>query len=544
VEIRNLREKDLSKITVIGSGPSGVHFALSLLKKGHLVEMIDVGFSGPDPVNPNDSFNELKENLEDPVKYFLGENFEAVVGTDSASVYEFPPHKQYIFKNPEGYGVELHGFEPHLSFARGGLAEAWTGGSYAFNNTDLEDFPFSYSDIEPFYNEISERIGLIGLDDDLARFFPFHKNLLPPLDLDEHSQFLFDNYEKKKDKLNKSLGMYLGRSRIATLSKDKGSRKKCDYSGRCQWGCPSDSLYVPTITLNECLNYKNFKYISGILVKNFDYDSNNRINAIIGFDVVKKTEKIFKVETLALAAGTIASSRIFLESFLKKEGKIIKLPGLMDNRQILAPFINLKMIGKQFNPDSYQYHQLAVGIDTDDPKNYVHGQITTLKTGMMQPPFQSMPLDFKTGIFLGRHLHSSLGVVNINLCDTRRDDNYLTLSQNSEGGSKLVINYKPPEGEDKTIKFSLKKMGKFFGKLGAVIPMFQVQLRPMGASVHYSGTIPMSGSGNPLTVSENCKSNDFSNLYIVDGSTFPFLPSKNLTFTLMANAVRIAETEF
>ncbi|MCK4890948.1 MAG: hypothetical protein KAS97_13515, partial [Candidatus Aminicenantes bacterium] len=65
----------MSRITVVGSGPSGVHFALSLLKKGHDVEMIDVGFSGEVPVNPNDSFNELKDNLEDPVKYFLGENF-------------------------------------------------------------------------------------------------------------------------------------------------------------------------------------------------------------------------------------------------------------------------------------------------------------------------------------------------------------------------------------------------------------------------------------------------------------------------------------
>jgi hypothetical protein len=28
---------------------------------------------------------------------------------------------------------------------------------------------------------------------------------------------------------------------------------------------------------------------------------------------------------------------------------------------------------------------------------------------------------------------------------------------------------------------------------------------------------------------------------MVDGATFPFLPAKNITFTLMANAVRVAE---
>ncbi|MEN8222236.1 MAG: GMC oxidoreductase [Acidobacteriota bacterium] len=533
----------MGKITIIGSGPSGVHFALSLLTKGLEVEMIDVGFSGPSPVNPGDNFNELKENLDDPVKYFLGENFEAVVGTDSASVYEFPPHKQYIFKYPENYNVELHGFEPHLSFARGGLAEAWTGGSYSFNDHDLEDFPFGYSDIEPYYNEISARIGLIGVEDDLSRFFPYHKNLSGPLELDKHSQLLFDKYEKKRAGLNKE-GMYLGRSRIATLSSDLGERKKCDYSGRCQWGCPSDSLYVPSITLKECLSYKNFKYISGILVEHFIYDNKNKITAVAGIDVKKREKREFKVETLALAAGTIASSKIFLESFRKKDGRIVKLPGLMDNRQILAPFINLKMIGKQFEPESYQYHQLAVGIDMDNPREYIHGQITTLKTGMMQPPFQSMPLDFRTGIYLGRHLHSSLGVVNVNLFDTRREDNYLTLGEDTNGSSRLVIRYNPPENEKNIIKFSLKKMGKFFGKLGAIMPKFQVQLRPMGASVHYSGTIPMSENGEPFTVDSSCRSNDFSNLYIVDGSTFPFLPAKNLTFTLMANAARIADTEF
>jgi choline dehydrogenase-like flavoprotein len=45
-------------------------------------------------------------------------------------------------------------------------------------------------------------------------------------------------------------------------------------------------------------------------------------------------------------------------------------------------------------------------------------------------------------------------------------------------------------------------------------------------------------------VSTSCRSHDFENLYLVDGSTFPFLPSKNITFTLMANAVRIAEAAF
>ena len=41
----------------------------------------------------------------------------------------------------------------------------------------------------------------------------------------------------------------------------------------------------------------------------------------------------------------------------------MKLPGLMDNRQVLIPFVNLKMIGRPFDPGTYQYHQVAFGIE-------------------------------------------------------------------------------------------------------------------------------------------------------------------------------------
>ena len=54
----------------------------------------------------------------------------------------------------------------------------------------------------------------------------------------------------------------------------------------------------------------------------------------------------------------------------------------------------------------------------------------------------------------------------------------------------------------------------------------------------------MSGSGDENTVSADGQSADFANLFVVDGSVFPALPAKNLTFTLMANSTRIAEKVF
>jgi choline dehydrogenase-like flavoprotein len=543
----------MAAITVVGSGASGVHFALSALEKGHDVTMLDVGYTPPPRVNPEDTFNQLKCSLEDPVSYFLGENFESVVSPDcDKEIYGFPPNKQYVFKHPPGFKERAKGFEPLFSFAAGGLAQAWTGGSYPFNEEDLKDFPFSYEDIESYYGQTARRVGVIGIDDDLARYFPLHDNLIPPIEFDRHSQLLVDRYQKKREALNRKLGVYMGRSRVAVLSRDMDGRKACDYSGRCIWGCPTDSLYVPAITLEQCKRFDNFTYIPNRLVTHFIYDGSSRITAVITHEPGKTRPIEYRIETLVLAAGTLCSSKIYLDSIYRETGEIVTLDGLMDNRQILVPFITLDMLGKSYDPESYQYHQLAVGFDIENGesgKDYVHGQVTTLKTALVQPVFQTMPLDWKTATYLGRNLHSAMGVVNINFSDTRREGNYVSIKPGGKGtgefsSSSLEIAYAPPAEEKKKVSHSLKTIGKFFKALGAIVPPGQAHTRPMGASVHYSGTLPMSTEAAPHTLSPNCKSNDFQNLYIVDGTSFPFLPAKNLTFTLMANAARVADQEF
>jgi len=81
-------------------------------------------------------------------------------------------------------------------------------------------------------------------------------------------------------------------------------------------------------------------------------------------------------------------------------------------------------------------------------------------------------------------------------------------------------------------------------KLGCIVPPGMAHVRPMGASAHYAGTLPMSREKQRFTTSAFGQSHDFENLFIADGATFPFLPAKNITFSLMANAVRIANAAF
>ena len=334
----------------------------------------------------------------------------------------------------------------------------------------------------------------------------------------------------------------MGRSRIAVLSSDKAGRKACNYSGRCLWGCPSDALYTPLMTLKECKRYSSFQYKPGIYVSHFNFDIDNHITSVIARSVENTNTMEFPVEKLVLAAGTLSSSRIFMDSIYRKTGEIIKLKGLMDNRQILMPFLNLRMLMKPYNTESYQYHQIALSIEEKDAKEHVHGLVTTLKTAMVHPIIQNIPLDIKTATFLFRNVRAGLGILNINCNDYRREDCFVTLkTDRSSSDSKLVMKYSRKDDEKALISSTMKKAKKALRRLGCIVPPGMSHIRPMGASVHYSGTIPMTKEPRSLTTSEYCQSHDFKNLFLVDGTTFPFLPAKNLTFTLMANASRVAD---
>jgi choline dehydrogenase-like flavoprotein len=65
-------------------------------------------------------------------------------------------------------------------------------------------------------------------------------------------------------------------------------------------------------------------------------------------------------------------------------------------------------------------------------------------------------------------------------------------------------------------------------------------IRPGHASsFHYAGTLPMSAGGEELTTDRDGRLARTRGVYVADGSVFPSLPSKGLTFTMMANADRV-----
>jgi choline dehydrogenase-like flavoprotein len=533
----------VSTVLIVGSGATGVHFAATALVRGHEVIMLDVGHERPLAVAPQADFDGLKETLADPAGYFLGPSGEAVVYPSAAAkFYGFPPSKSYVFASPARFASETTGFEPVTSFAAGGLAEAWTGGVYALNNAELAEFPCSYDELEPHYREVARRIGISAADDDLARFIPFSPDYQPALDPDQHTRHLLGRYARHRSSLNRRFGFYLGRSRVAVLSQDKEDREACGYLGRCLWGCPRESLYAPGMTLRGLQDHPRFRYLPGMYVEYFTAKE-GRLTGVLASPVAGGEQLSFAADHYVLAAGTLCSSRIVLESVYRATGQVVELPGLMDNRQLMIPFLTLRMLGRPVSTHSYQFHQLALGIEGRSADEYIHGQITALKAASVHPIVQSMPVDTRTALSVFRATHAALGVANVWLHERRRMENVLTIRPEGESGrTGLIIRYSPGPDDGQRVKHALATVRKALWKLGAVVPPGMTKILPLGSSIHYAGTLPMSRTRKPFTVSPECRSYDFENLVLADGATFPFLPAKNLTYTLMANAVRVANS--
>lgn len=540
------------QIVVIGAGPSGIHFAATALERGHDVTLIDTGTTPPDIPLADLDFAALKENHPDPVRYFLGDRYGSVQLPDpdpehAREYYGLPASKDHVFHRTPRFRMTADGISPLVSFAAGGLAECWTGGVYAFNDDDLKAFGFGYDRLAPHYAHIAARIGIGGSADDLAGWYPCHDSMSAPVPLDQSSAVLFQRYQDRRNRLMaRHPGIRLGRSRQAALSHPLGNREACTQCGRCLWGCPNGAFYTPSLTLAECRKNPRLRYLNQRFASHFALAQDGLIDALIAYPDTGPEERI-TADAFVLGCGTISSANLFLRTLYKARGEIARLGGLMDNQQVLAPFLNLAMLGRAYDPASYQYHQLAIGLEAPDPARFVHCQVTTMTTASAHPVIGQIPLGMRAARQVFTTLRSALGVVNLNFSDTRRPGNYITLNpkdMDNENWPGLALRYRSPDDQDSEITAALFRLRKFMRGLGAPLVPGMTQIRTPGASVHYSGTLPISPAGGEFTVNEFCQSNDFANLFVIDGSVFPALPAKNLTFTLMANASRVAHEVF
>lgn len=539
-------------VTIIGSGPSGVHAALTLLERGKAVTLYDIGETENPFPSPSSDFHELKTKLDDPFTYFWGEDYRALIPPGHPEVFDYPPSRNFRIRPDDSLTpYSENGFKPVISHNRGGLGVAWGANCIPFDDDDLRDFPIRASDLRDDYQTVSRRIPIAGPQqgDSLSPHLQPEMCNTPPLELNRHDSLLLQNYGCALPSLAKK-GFGLGLARLA-VDNNEHSSHGCVYCQRCLWGCPRGAIYNPNTTLDLCRRYPQFIYVEKMAVTHLSVHDNR----IVGLKVrhaVTRQEQDIPCNTVVLAAGAIGSAAIFLRTLardLSLAGKILpaelKTRALLDTRVIKLPYILLRMIGRQNPQKDFQFNKLILGYFNDRVTaypRYIHGEILSLTSFLYHSLIESLPFGsrFSTAIF--SKIRQALGAVTYFLPDKPEPGNHLALKLDpaSLTGDRVEFFYRESTEKIRLEESLLQSTKKALRKLGCHADTSRVIRPPSGSGIHYGGTIPMNRKNDVLCVDPSGKSYAYENLYVADGASFPTLPSKSITYTLMANASRVA----
>jgi choline dehydrogenase-like flavoprotein len=138
-----------------------------------------------------------------------------------------------------------------------------------------------------------------------------------------------------------------------------------------------------------------------------------------------------------------------------------------------------------------------------------------------------------------RLLMTAFTLVNVHFSDSPNPTQTIQLKRTASGTPELTIRSRPDPVRVKNDRKELRKLLSLLIKL-KIIPM-KVSTPKNGASIHYAGTVPMTEKTQSYSCDRDGRLWGAPHVYIGDSASWQFLPAKGLTFTIMANARRVAD---
>jgi len=495
---------------VVGSGAAGTWAARGL--RGARTLILDVGVRPPASPGFEGNLYELraKRPLFDET---VGARYESLRNLEQPELSPKvkSPLMRHVIERPEGApGLEPGPFEALLSYAEGGLANAWGAQVYRFMKEDLAGFPLTEEDLAPHYDRLTREIGISGVDDDLRRFHGPADGLLPPPELSAIGRRALDRYDGGFRKE----GVHLGRPRLAV----KGSL--CTYDNLEFFKPRIPAVYTPATTLASMVEKGDVEYAPENRVDRFR-ETEEGVEVQAG-------GRTFRARKLLLALGAINTARLVLAS---RDDRETRLP-IVENPCTFTPLVMLSRIGMPLETRSF-YAQLNLFYSGPLWKETLVGMIYGVEGLLRSDLLFQAPFAGRGCLAAARYLLPAMAALQVFYPGEPEPDR--TLRLDAQGRLKIDYAPRPDAGVERHLLRVLRRAGLRSS------PRLIRRGRP-GASVHYAGPLPMrERPSKPYETDRNGLLYGTRRVHVVDSAAFPRLPSKNLTFTIMANALRIGE---
>lgn len=521
---------ELADVIVVGSGPGGVNAAAPLVAAGKRVVMIDFGNEDRRyaPLIPHEAFSTLRRTDATQHRYFMGDRYEGVgFGGVRVGAQLTPPRAHIMRDAPERQPSDAGEFAVGMSLARGGLGAGWSAGVFPFTDDELRDMGLTVADMQPHYDAVVDRIGVCGPGEDLASFFPSSPGIMPALDVDVNAETILDRYGRKRAALNEA-GFFLGRPRLAVCTRQHRGRGPHGYLDLEYWADMDRSVYRPQWTLDELLQAPTFTYLNRRFVQTFS-EAPDRVRLQVT-NADDGSVETHEARALVLAAGTFGTARIVLRSLERYETRI----PMVCNAYCYVPMLNAGMLRRAARDRRYSLAQLTAMVRL--PGRVLQSQVFSYRSLLTFKLMKEAPIAYREARKILQALIPSFAILGIHHEDRPRAEKYCVLHRGTP--DRLEVGYAQSADEERMQHEDERTLLGFFRKLGC-LPLKTI--RPgHGSSLHYGGTFPIApASADPLTCDRTSRLRATRAVYVADGSIFPWLPPKGLTFNIMANADRV-----
>jgi choline dehydrogenase-like flavoprotein len=236
----------------------------------------------------------------------------------------------------------------------------------------------------------------------------------------------------------------------------------------------------------------------------------------------------FKAKNVFLAAGAINTTRILLRSFSDTETKL----KLIENPMLQIPGILLGRLGKCMTRHGFGSFLFNMVYELDGDR--AQGGFLELSSIARADLFGQIPVPASLQIESLRRIAPAV-LVNI-LFFSSDFQTPSIVGLKSDGGLKIQggANHFPRE--------NVRSVVAAMNRAGLLSSTLLARGSPVGASIHYGGTIPMCAHvKRRYELNARGQLESLPGVFVVDAAAFPRLPAKNHSLTLMANAMRVAD---
>jgi hypothetical protein len=468
---------------LIGSGPTAFA-ALEILKKKEVsLTHFDAGL--------NETHGTIKKFSKE--KSTLGNDFPYI---------HFP------------FGPQFNQIRTRIptSFANGGLSNVWGATLLPYAQEDIKDWPIDLADLAPYYRLLETLIPMSARKDNLANVYP----LYAPhecLDISRRISRLINVLEREEYS-----DLFIGHSRLAIQTRTN-TRKGCHYCNNCLRGCQEGFIWNSRTTSNQ-----NTITSRVLKLSKLDYRwSIEYIDFLGKYQVMHNFDKIF------VCCGPIESFRILSTSGLVpakaelRESMTFYIPILLKPEYGVPPqesfglsqaFIRLEQSGLSSCPSHFQLYEYSSEL----------AQAISQQLKFLSYSSRSLVK------FLAKRSFVAIGYLHSD------ESPSALLSLESDGHVILAEKSNLRKKSIGIARKNTKILSERLRRAGVVFSQHAMKFSKFGAGAHAGSWLPMGLGSNNLG-----EPFDSKGIHVLDSSVLPSIPAGAMTFTVMANAMRIVD---